>query len=1129
MGKIKSQLVFSDLTGGINNVDTKETINASPRRTETPDMLNVEYFGLGGIKSMEGNTQIGDTQDSAIVGGHEYTKGNKRYMMIATQDGNIKEYDPVKDKYNDVYKFNSKSDKVSFCNMNNGVVVTNGKDDLLFYEKGRNTQLTGVVNLDKYNKNKLYGNDTLFKAELRVGDYINIENCIGSYKVIDVESNTVATVDKDIELANGVKYYGWEGEKYTAQITSPDFIGEIKEISKKNSLTNPNVDLSSNTFERVGNGYNSKQYDKDVIVNGESLTSGCDNVTRSYEANNIYLYLSEEYDYQAKKFKQYLVLYGRHSLYWKEINNCIGFYFQKGLGFIVVCKEEVYVIPEDNIILNNDINLKNVQLDSVYSFGEIYYVDDYLGNNYSISVPLISNYASPEGIGFIYFKKNQDIIDAYFKQVFSGDLNLIKSTTGVLTCSTDTSQNTTTYDGFYYIIASGLYYANVSEGPMTNPFVITNKRIATNITSIHGNYKSKPFQTCLAFDNKNKLYSVYGENIVEKQLNYKNKIYTPINIFENFILAKLDNKYSIFYNTTNGDGNIIYVCDIDINEINIDNITNIFSNNITYIESILDTYEFNGNLFIYTEDKVFEINLNTGNIVNDRRIPFGYWKKSIGYYEPLEQKDLTKYNLEYNYNGYIPNDTVVEYNFNEEHNIVYSKTLSDLKTVDIYSSYDNSTKLDIDTTEIKQNPERIEYYTNEYVCRDYRNESLDKVNLNEKLPSDNLNINLTEISECNAYLVNTNPNLASGENIHTPIRGTAIQYYNGRLWVGTDNGLFYSAVGLHNNWDIFSDAGVLYSIYNDSSKIGALGLFSEYLMVHKEFSTYILTCSGESSTIEVKPFSNITCESQQGWIVSNTKYFVFSKDFLDIYPLIQHTVFNDKFLGEPVTQKVRNLFRDIRLEDTDKIFCVGRPRERQMIFYLPMNYVNGSSTALIFDFQTKSWLLRQVPQDVTTAFQYDNRIYIGTKDGKVLEEFKGDTFDGKAINAYYKSPWFDWTGDYTQSFSEFIIEIDNSVNNTFKINTYKDGEARTETRIINTDRLLNKSLIWGDSNSVFDIDDENWNDNNWAGGTFDTIRMVLPNNVFDSFQLKFSTDKDNPSFRIYKYGFRRIETEEVPW
>ena len=420
-----------------------------------------------------------------------------------------------------------------------------------------------------------------------------------------------------------------------------------------------------------------------------------------------------------------------------------------------------------------------------------------------------------------------------------------------------------------------------------------------------------------------------------------------------------------------------------------------------------------------------------------------------------------------------------------------------------------------------------------------------------------LNLSLADTSLCNAYLINTDREVDPSGSLYTKIRGLAIQYYNGRLWVGTDNGLFYSAVGLPNNWNIEDDAGVLYSVYNDSSKINALGLYSNYLMIHKQFSTYILTCTGESSTIEIKPFSNVTCESQQSWITSNTKYFVYSKDFMDIYPLVEHTIFTDKFLGVPITQKVRNIFKEIRQGDTSKIFCVSRPRERQMLFYLPSSDRAGSNTALIYDFQTKSFLLRKLPKDVevTIAFNYDNRIYIGTKDGLVLEEFNGNSFtvvkevevdgntiktiDSKRIDAYYKTPWLDWAGNYNQSFAEFFVELDSDYRNKFFIRTQKDGTSRYEDRFINEEKHIDKTntLVWDDTNKHWggEVDGKTYTNDRWARVTFDTLRMLLPNNVFESFQLEFrtSTDDDtedtNRGFHIYQYGFRRIETEEAPW
>lgn len=385
------------------------------------------------------------------------------------------------------------------------------------------------------------------------------------------------------------------------------------------------------------------------------------------------------------------------------------------------------------------------------------------------------------------------------------------------------------------------------------------------------------------------------------------------------------------------------------------------------------------------------------------------------------------------------------------------------------------------------------------------------------------NMYLSEISACNATLVNE-----EDPNVQTPIRGTAIQYYNGRLWVGTDNGLFYSQIGQYNKWDIKYDAGVIYSVYNDTSKIKALGLYSDYMLVHKEYNTYLLTCTGDASTIQVKPYSNVSCDSQQSWIVSNTKYYVYSKENMDIFPLSQRTVFSDRYLGDAITNKVRNVFQNLRDADLDNIFCVSLPRKRWMIFYMPMIDQLGSSYGLIFDFQTKSFVVRKVPQTVTIAFNFINEVYIGTEDGKVLREFLGSSFDGQPIIAYYKSPWFDWAGDYFHSFAEFAIDMAAEYKNKFYIRTFKDGDSPYEDRIIDDGALTTGGLIWDG-----DVHDDNnltqWDKDVWASGSFNSIRMLLPNNVFETFQLEIGTNELDQSFAIYGFNFRRLETEEAIW
>ena len=477
-------------------------------------------------------------------------------------------------------------------------------------------------------------------------------------------------------------------------------------------------------------------------------------------------------------------------------------------------------------------------------------------------------------------------------------------------------------------------------------------------------------------------------------------------------------------------------------------------------------------------------------------------------------------------------------------------------------------------------------------------------------------IYLSEISSCNATLINTDPDL--GQSPDKPIRGLAIQYYAGRLWIGGNDGLFYSGVGEYNKWDEYAnDAGQIAEVYNDTSDVKALGLYSDYMLIHKEFNTYLLTCTGDSSTIAIKPYSNVSCDSQQSWVVSNTKYYVYSRENMDIYPLSQRTIYSDRYLGDAITNKVRNVFQNLRDADVDKIFCCTLPRKRWMLFYMPMVDQLGSGYALIFDFQCKAFLVRRVPQEVTIAFNFMNEVYLGTADGYVLKEFSGTDFNGEVLEAYYKSPWFDWAGDYYHSFAEFAIDLAGEYNQNFYIRTFKDGDSPHEDRIIGSEILPGTGLIWdgGEDNYPYNIyiqttpveeegvttysyvckipntdpeatedithtiDEDvyitlhredndlkinkytivdkqieeseymtisgyydnytneshiptngtKWDDDKWTTGDFYSVRMLLPNNVFETFQVEIGTNTLGQSFAVYGYNFRRIETEEAPW
>lgn len=389
---------------------------------------------------------------------------------------------------------------------------------------------------------------------------------------------------------------------------------------------------------------------------------------------------------------------------------------------------------------------------------------------------------------------------------------------------------------------------------------------------------------------------------------------------------------------------------------------------------------------------------------------------------------------------------------------------------------------------------------------------------------------LGEISECNAYLVNS-----EDPAMKEPIRGLAIQYYKGRLWIGSGGTVYYSQLGQYNKWDTNYGAGGIANAYNDTSDVKGLGLFSDYMLVHKEYYTYSISGGDDPDTWTMEPYSNITCESQQSWNVSNAKYFVFSKSNMGIYPLTQMTIFSDKYVGNELSVKIRDSFDTLRQSDLDNIFIVPYPAKRWLLFYMPFEGYLGSSRCFIWDFQTSTWLQRIVPQNVTIAFNYQNRPYIGTEDGLVLLEFYGKNFDGEFLDAYWKSPWFYFMDDYYyKTFNQFSIKLSQDENNNFFLRGYRDGRSDFfQRQITNNDISDTSALIWaglaGEESEASTSNFTVWDNYDWVIAGQETYRFPFENNYFNTYQLEIRTAILNQGFAIYGFNFQDVEFSEAPW
>ena len=326
----------------------------------------------------------------------------------------------------------------------------------------------------------------------------------------------------------------------------------------------------------------------------------------------------------------------------------------------------------------------------------------------------------------------------------------------------------------------------------------------------------------------------------------------------------------------------------------------------------------------------------------------------------------------------------------------------------------------------------------------------------------NLHIKLSNISVIGEHLHNTDPNNTVADAGR--IVGSALANYKGRIWVANPKGgIYYSELGNIHGWDIYYDAGVIAESEEDKSFVTALGIWSEYLVVHKKQSSYLLNATDDdSSRWEYKPYTESTCRGPYSYSSNDRGYYLYSDTNQGVYPLLSRSVYNTTYMGKELSYKIRSCFNKLDTTKQDQIFVAYDPVKQYMCFYMNMLDGNGySNKCYIYCFLTQSWLYREVPQNVTIAFSCNNKIYIGTYEGDVLEEFSGTTFNGEPIPFYWTSPEYVWGGGTNKTTTrEARFKLSNEENNNFYVESILDGYRTSKrNRKININSL-GKTLVW---------------------------------------------------------------------
>jgi len=334
--------------------------------------------------------------------------------------------------------------------------------------------------------------------------------------------------------------------------------------------------------------------------------------------------------------------------------------------------------------------------------------------------------------------------------------------------------------------------------------------------------------------------------------------------------------------------------------------------------------------------------------------------------------------------------------------------------------------------------------------------------------------------------------------------GTAIEAYKARLFISSGSGLYYSALGNHNDWTTNDDAGSIVNFHNDSSPIIALENYGEFLAIYKKNAIYVLTGSSPDDFV-IKPVADTGCLSP--WAVgtvNNSQYFFNGEAVttLSFNSLGQITIADD------ISIKIKNAFPDLNSDKFADAVCITYPSKNQLWFYFASGISENLDICFIYDYFHKSWYKR-IGLPVSCGISIDGKIYTGTPDGKILIEDTEDSFDGLPVKAWWFSPWFTFGApDSKKEILSFNVWLYQNQKYPFDV-VYARDYSKTD-RVYTTVQVISEDeLVW---------DAGLWEANNWTSDK--AVRKKIPvNGKCEALQIGFQNLEAGQHFSVLGYSF----------
>ncbi len=260
-------------------------------------------------------------------------------------------------------------------------------------------------------------------------------------------------------------------------------------------------------------------------------------------------------------------------------------------------------------------------------------------------------------------------------------------------------------------------------------------------------------------------------------------------------------------------------------------------------------------------------------------------------------------------------------------------------------------------------------------------------------------------------------NLPNWTKIETAGYPSLVEVWKNRLWMSGNllksYRLYWSEPGNPSGWDTTKGAGSVDVNRNDGQKVTGIKTYFDSLVLYKERSTHQLIGdsppgSGGPNEFRIRPVSSdIGCVAPKTILnVGNDQYFL-AED--QIASLKTTNAFGD-VNTQNVSYKIQPLLVQINRRAVQEAFMLHHRGKDQLWIFYPDGASLQNNRIVIYDYGLAAWTQRDGIL-ASDGVMIDGKPYTGTYDGNIHQQDFGGSYNGAAISAFYKTPWYGF-GNY---------------------------------------------------------------------------------------------------------------------